>query len=420
MTSIRRRTLLATALGSGVSLAIAAGGGLVPAQAAEKSVTIGIDLPLTGADAEGATRIKYGAEMAIDEANAKGGVAGYKLDMMTLNDATASAGQYDPAQAATNAKKFVSDPHVVAAVGPEMSGAGKAMSPILSAGNLAIITPASTNPDITDPKFAGQYRPAGKAIYFRTVTTDAFQGPNMANYMRDTLKMKSVYILDDSGAYGVGIANAYEGQAKKIGVKVLGHDQLNPKEADYTTSLTKIKALNPDAVYYGGVAGAGVKFVKQSYDVMPKTIKAGGDGVFGPEYLSAVGFPAAEGLYATNASPHVTEDPAAQAWVKRYSEKYKVQPDDYAITAYDAALVIIDAIKRVAESGKPVNHDNVRDAIQTAKVKTLQGEVSFDENGDINSRVVSVFQIRHDPKFKDDDIIHQYKYIGVAPQSPAS
>jgi len=420
MTSIRRRLLLATALGAGVSLAIAGLGGPTPAQGAEKSVTIGIDLPLTGADAEGATRIKYGAEMAIDEANAKGGVAGYKLDMMTLNDATASAGQYDPAQAATNAKKFVSDPNVVAAIGPEMSGAGKAMAPILSAGDLAIITPSSTNPDITDPKFAGQFRPAGKAIYFRTVTTDAFQGPNMANYMRDTLKMKSVYILDDSGAYGVGIANAYEGQAKKIGVKVLGHDQLNPKEADYTTALTKIKALNPDAVYYGGVAGAGVKFVKQSYDVMPKTIKAGGDGVFGPEYLSAVGFPAAEGLYATNASPHVTEDPAAQEWVKRYSERYKVQPDDYAITAYDAALVIIDSIKRVAASGKPVNHSNVRDAIQSAKVKTLQGEVSFDENGDINSRVVSVFQIKHNPKYPVDDIIHQYKYIGVAPQSPAS
>ncbi|HYB58223.1 MAG TPA: branched-chain amino acid ABC transporter substrate-binding protein [Alphaproteobacteria bacterium] len=420
MTSIRRRLLLATALGAGVSLAIAGLGGPTPAQGAEKSVTIGIDLPLTGADAEGATRIKYGAEMAIDEANAKGGVAGYKLDMMTLNDATASAGQYDPAQAATNAKKFVSDPNVVAAIGPEMSGAGKAMAPILSAGDLAIITPSSTNPDITDPKFAGQFRPAGKAIYFRTVTTDAYQGPNMANYMRDTLKMKSVYILDDSGAYGVGIANAYEGQAKKIGVKVLGHDQLNPKEADYTTALTKIKALNPDAVYYGGVAGAGVKFVKQSYDVMPKTIKAGGDGVFGPEYLSAVGFPAAEGLYATNASPHVTEDPAAQEWVKRYSERYKVQPDDYAITAYDAALVIIDSIKRVAASGKPVNHSNVRDAIQSAKVKTLQGEVSFDENGDINSRVVSVFQIKHNPKYPVDDIIHQYKYIGVAPQSPAS
>jgi len=232
--------------------------------------------------------------------------------------------------------------------------------------------------------------------------------------------VKSVYILDDSGAYGVGIANAYEGQAKKIGMKVLGHDQLNPKEADYTTILTKIKGMNPDAIYYGGVAGAGVKFVKQSYDVMPKTIRAGGDGLYGPEYLKGVGFPANEGIYATNASPHVTEDPALKTFVDNFAKKFGTQPDDYAITAYDAATVVLDAIKRVAAGGKEMNRSNVRDAIQATKLKTLQGEVSFDENGDINSRVVSVFQVKQDKKYPEDDMIHQYKYIGVAPQSPAS
>ena len=249
MTMIFRRKLLTSALTAGAFVAIAAGGALAPAQAADKTVTIGIELPLTGADADSAARIKYGAQMAIDEANAKGGVAGYKLDMMVLDSGTATAGQYDPAQAATNAKKFAADSKVIALVGPEMSGEGKAMSPILSASDLATITPSSTNPDITDPKFAGQYRPKGKAVYFRTVTTDAFQGPNMANYAKDTLKVKSLYVLDDSGAYGVGIANSFEAQAKKIGINVLGRDQLNPKEADYTTILTKIKAMNPDAIY---------------------------------------------------------------------------------------------------------------------------------------------------------------------------
>ena len=98
-----------------------------------------------------------------------------------------------------------------------MSGAGKAMAPILSQGDLAIITPASTNPDITDPKFAAQYRPAGKAIYFRTVTTDAYQGPNMANYMIEQLGAKQIYILDDSGAYGVGMADAYPARGREEG-----------------------------------------------------------------------------------------------------------------------------------------------------------------------------------------------------------
>src|SRR5947209_851949 len=105
---------------------------------------------------------------------------------------------------------MVSDNSVVAAIGPQMSGSGRALSTILGQGNLPIITPASTNPDITDPKFAGQYRPAGKAIYFRSVTTDACQGPNMANYFFETLKFKSVYVLDDSGAYGGGIADALQ------------------------------------------------------------------------------------------------------------------------------------------------------------------------------------------------------------------
>jgi branched-chain amino acid transport system substrate-binding protein len=92
-------------------------------------------------------------------------------------------------------------------------------------------------------------------------------------------------------------------------------------------------------------------------------------------------------------------------------------PQDYSITAYDAALVILDAIKRVAATGKTPDRHNVRDAIQASNLKTLQGTISFDKNGDINSRVVSVFKIVHDPKYKDDDIIHQYKYVGVAPQN---
>src|SRR5438552_289600 len=237
-----------------------------------------------------------------------------------LDSGTATAGQYDPAQAATNAKKFAADPKVVALVGPQMSGEGKAMTPILSAANLATVTPSSTNPDITNPKFAGQYKPGGKAIYFRTVTTDAYQGPNMANYMRDTLKVKSVYILDDSGAYGVGMSNLYEAQAKKIGMNVMGHDQLDPKEADYTTIITKIKGLNPDAVYYGGVAQAGVKVAKQLHDIFPSVLKAGGDGMVDGGLLSGVGFPAIEGWYCTQASPHVMDDSDMTQWVAKYTK----------------------------------------------------------------------------------------------------
>lgn len=388
------------------------------ADAADKVVKIGINFSLTGADAESAKRIRQGALLAILEANEKKVIPGYKLEEWTLDDATATAGQYDPAQAATNARKFVADRAVVAAIGPQMSGAGKAMSPILSQGGLAIITPASTNPDITDPKFAAQYRPAGKAIYFRTVTTDAYQGPNLANYFADTLKVKTLYVLDDSGAYGVGIADSFEAQAKKKGITVLGRDRLDPKAADYAAILTKIKAANPQALFYGGVGQAGVKVAKQAHEIIPNVIKGAGDGLYIPEMLSAVGFPAAEGWYATIAAPHVTgADAKAADFFKRYKARFNMQPEDYSVTAYAAALVVIDAIKKVAATGKPVTREAVRDAIQASKLQTPIGLVSFDEHGDLNDRTISIFQCKKNGAKPLDSMEDQWKYIGVAPQA---
>jgi branched-chain amino acid transport system substrate-binding protein len=386
------------------------------ARAADKSVTVGIDLSLTGADADTAVRIKDGFLMAIDEANAKGGPGGYHVNVLLLDDGTATAGQYDPAQGATNVRKMVADPTCVAALGPMSSTPGKAMSPIFSQGGLATITPTSTNPDISDPKFAGLYRPGGKAIYFRTVTTDAYQGPNLANYFADVLKVKSMFGLDDSGAYGIGIATAFEKQAAKKGITVMGHDRLDPKASDYTAALTKIKGLNPQLIYYGGDAQAGVKLAKQSYDIVPNMLKAGGDGMYGPSILAGAGFPAANGWYATVASPHMIQESELEPWVKRFSDKFQLQPSDYSITAYDAALVVLAAIEQVAKSGAPVTRAAVRDAIQASKTKTLQGVVSFDANGDLTNHVVSIFQVQHNPNYPTDDIVHQYKYIGAAPQ----
>jgi branched-chain amino acid transport system substrate-binding protein len=223
-------------------------------------------------------------------------------------------------------------------------------------------------------------------------------------------------VLDDSGAYGVGIADSFQAQAKKRGINVLGRDQLNPKETDYTTSLTKIKAAKADSIYYGGVAQAGVKLAKQAHDILPEVIKGGGDGLASADFLKGAGFPAAEGWYITIAAPHMLEDPKVKDWSARYQKKYGSPPEDYSITAYDAAMVILDAVKRVAESGKEVNRDNVRDAIQATKVASLQGEIAFDQNGDIANRVVSVFKVTRDRSHPVDDMSHQFKYMGVAPQ----
>ncbi len=302
------------------------------ARADDKVIVIGIDLPITGADAAGAKRMMNGALLGISQANDANEIPGYTLKPLVLNDATATAGQYDPAQAATNARKFVSNEQLLAAIGPEMSGSAKAMAPILSEGDISIITPSATNPDLTNPQFAAQYMPSGKPVFFRTVTTDAFQGPNMANFYAETLGLKDVYMLDDSGAYGVGLADAFQKQAAAKGMKVLGRDRLDPNAADYSAVLTKIKSLNATSLYYGGVSNAGVKLVKQSYEIVPGIKKGGGDGIYSPDITTGAGFPAAEGWYVTNASPHMTEDPKVANWVAEYKAQFNESPDDYAIT----------------------------------------------------------------------------------------
>ena len=410
---ITRRS--AAQLLAGTAIASSLGG--TGARAADKTVEIGLNFSLTGGDAASAAHMRDGALMAIDEANQKGTVKGYKLSPMVLDDATATAGQYDPAQAATNARKFVSDRSVMAAIGPQMSGAGKAMAPILSQGDLAIITPSSTNPDLTDPKFAAQYRPAGKAIYFRTVTTDAYQGPNMADFFAEKLGVKAIYVLDDQGAYGVGLADAFQKRIGDKGVKVLGRDQLDPKNADYSSILTKIKSMNADSIFYGGVTVAGVKLAKQSYEILPDIKKGGGDGIYGSDFLKGAGFPAVQGWYATIASPHLTGDTSLATWSKAFTAKYGYAPEDYTITSYDAAQVIIQAMAKLAATGKPLTRDAVREAIQTGKFSTLQGPVSFDQNGDIESKVVSVFQCQKNDDGPLDDVSAQFKYVGVAPTS---
>jgi branched-chain amino acid transport system substrate-binding protein len=409
------RRLAATLL-AGTALSVALGFSSM-AQAADKTIVIGINLPITGSDAAGAKRMLNGALLGISQANDANELPGYTLKPLILNDATATAGQYDPAQAATNARKFVSTPNVLAAIGPEMSGSAKAMTPILSEGNVSIITPSATNPDLTNPQFAAQYMPAGKPVFFRTVTTDAFQGPNMANFYAETLKVKSVYILDDSGAYGVGLADAFQKQAVAKGIKVLGRDRLDPTASDYTAVLTKVKSLSAESLYYGGVAGAGVKVVKEAYGIIPGIPKGAGDGMYSPDVTTGAGFPAAEGWYVTNASPHVTDDPKVTNWVAAYTSKFNDSPDDYAITSYDGVLVILAALKKVTAAGETPTRENVRAAIAGSTVPTLQGPVSFDKYGDITQRVVSVFKITHDPKFPIDDANHQFAYIGVAPQN---
>jgi branched-chain amino acid transport system substrate-binding protein len=345
--------------------------------------------------------------MAIDEINQNGGVAGYKLEAMTLDSGTQTAGQYDPAQAVMNYRKFIADKLVIAAVGPVMSGEGKAISPVISEANMATVTPSSTNPDITDPRFKGQYRPKGKPVYFRNVTTDAYQGPNMANYLYHRVGVRNVYVLDDGGAFGNGVADTFQGRARALGIRVLGRDRLDPRASNYRRVLTRIKGMNPDALYYGGVMQAAAKLAPQAYELIPRVVKAGSDGIYDLSFPTQAGRDEAQGWYVSIAGPpDIFSDPGAREWIGKFRSMFKRDPTPYSVTSYQAVLVIVDAVTRVAEGGKPVNRSTVREAIERTNLQTPHGRIAYDENGDLKTKVISIYQINEGV----------FRYLGIAPE----
>ncbi|MEO9189222.1 MAG: ABC transporter substrate-binding protein, partial [Acetobacteraceae bacterium] len=153
MAVIARRD--AMRLGAALAAAFAAR----KARAEDKVLVIGMSLPLTGELSRQALVVRAGAQFAVDEANAKGGVGGYMLRLVAYDDGSPTTGQYDPALSATNARRMLTDPATIAAVGPVNSGSAKAMCPILSQGSMALISGSATNPDLNDRKFWSAYHP---------------------------------------------------------------------------------------------------------------------------------------------------------------------------------------------------------------------------------------------------------------------
>lgn len=372
-------------------------------------IKIGIHAFLSGPDSVGSLTIFNGAVLAIEQANEQNLLPGYTIEYQMLDDTTPTTGQADPAQAATNALTFITDPAFLFAIGPQFSGLNKATAPLYSEAGMVNISPSATNPDLTDPKFAADYRPSGKPGFLRVCSTDALQAPGIANYAYATLNVRKVYIVDDGGAFGVGTADAFEARAKEKGTEVLGRDQVDPNAADYTTILTKIADLQPDAIFYGGHTQAGAKLAVQMASVMPDVIGLSTDGIAGADFVQAAGA-AAEGWYVTQAAPNLEAIPAAAQFVTDFTARFGTPPVAYSGLAFDAVNVGLNAIKGLIEAGKPLTRENVRDALlATTDFPGVTGPITFDENGD---RVQKAITIWNTTAAKPEGI----KYVADAPQ----
>ncbi len=371
----------------------------VDSAAGGNTVKIVSSLPMTGSSLSQTQTIINGIKQVIDENNSTACDGKVTLQYEALDDATAAAGKWDPAQVTANANKAVADPAVVAFIGHYNSGAAKLSIPILNQANLVMVSPANTYPGLTKPGKGEAnepdiYYPNGKRNYTRVVPADDLQGTAAANWAQ-SLGVKKVYILDDQELYGKGLADIFETSAKENGLQVLGHEGIDAKASDYKALMTKIKALNPDLVYFGGItqnnAGQLVKDARNVGMTADKVKFMGPDGTFEQALIDAAGKDA-EGFYATFGGVPAKElTGAGKAWYESYKAKYKAEPEAYASYGYESAKVVVDAINKVCANDRVA----IRDAVLATKdFKGLLGTWSFDANGDTSLTTLSGNQVK--------------------------
>lgn len=367
--------------------------------ASENTVKIVSSLPMTGSSLGQTQTIINGIKQVLDEANSTACDGNVKIEYEALDDATAAAGKWDPAQVTANANKAVADSSVVAFIGHYNSGAAKLSIPILNEANLVMVSPANTYPGLTKPgkgeaNEPNIYYPNGTRNYARVVPADDLQGSAAANWAK-SMGVKKVFILDDQELYGKGLADIFDATAKEEGIQVLGHEGIDPKASDYKALMTKIKALNPELIYFGGItqnnAGQLVKDARNVGMTADKVKFMGPDGTFEQALIDAAGKDA-EGFYATFGGVPAKElTGAGKTWYESYKTKYKAEPEAYASYGYESAKVVVDAINKVCKNDRAA----IRDAVFATKdFKGLLGTWSFDANGDTSLTTLSGNQVK--------------------------
>ncbi len=381
-----------------------------PAAAPMATVKIGHVGPLTGAIAHLGKDNENGARLALDEANAKGveiGGAKVKFEMLAEDD------QADPKVGTTVAQKLI-DAKVAGIVGHLNSGTTIPASALYNQAGIPMISGSATNPKLTEQGFKNVFRVVGR---------DDQQGPAVANYLISTMKLKTVAVIDDATAYGEGLANEVEKTLKAAGVKVLPREKGTDKTADWKAVLTKIKGKKPDAVFYGGMDATGGPLLKQASELGIKATFAYGDGACTDKMAELAGA-AAEGLLCSQAGLPVQA--ANKKFLDSYKAKFNADPILYAPFTYDAANLLIEAMKK-AGSSEPAKY-----LPELAKISFdgASGHIEFDEKGDRKDAEMTIFSmkggkivplaiVKGGKTVKFEDFVNQAAAPAAAPAAPA-
>ncbi|MEW6720800.1 MAG: ABC transporter substrate-binding protein [Thermodesulfobacteriota bacterium] len=346
----------------GSCLVLAAAG---PALA--KDIKIGLITPLSGDVKTYGESVKNSFLIAVEEANAKGGVAGMKVVYIIQDD------KNDPTEAANVANLLVNQHRVRAIVGAVTSKASIPVSDIVQAARIPALTPTGTNPKIT---VADGKR---KGYMFRSCFIDPFQGTVMARFARETLKKSTAAVLyDASNDYSKGTAEVFRESFPKFGGKIIAYEAYGKDDVDFSALLTKVKASGAEALYLPDYYGKVGLIAKQAREKGVKALLIGVDGWDSPDLVKIAG-DAIEGGYFVN---HYSPDdprPEVAAWVKKYRERHGQLPDALGTLAYDGTNLLFEAIRK-AGSDDP---QKIRDALASIRdFKGVTGKMILDRNGD--------------------------------------
>jgi branched-chain amino acid transport system substrate-binding protein len=323
-------------------------------------IVIGHYGSMTGSEATFGQSTDQGVRLAIDEANAAGGIKGKKLKLITMDD------QGKAEEAASVVTRMIEQEKVTALLGEVASSRSLAAAPIAQAKKIPMITPSSTNPKVTE---VGDY-------IFRVCFIDPFQGTIMAKFAVENLKLKKVAILRDMKSdYSVGLADFFSQKLKELGGQVVAEASYQSGDVDFKAQLTQIKSKAPEVLYIPGYYTEVGLIARQARELGIKAVLMGGDG-WDSEKLSEIGQDAINGAYFSNHYSNESKDPTAVDFAAKFKAKYNKVPDGLSAMGYDAAKVLIKAM----ESASELSPKAIRDEL--AKIKDfpgVTGKITIDE-----------------------------------------
>ena len=348
---MKRITTLGLALGFAIALA-----GTASAQ-----VKFGMAGPITGPSAATGAQMKNGVDQAAEDINKTGGILGQKITVEYGDDVS------DPKQGVSVANKFAGD-GVKFVIGNYNSGVTIPSSEVYQENDILEISPASTNPTVTERKMWNIFRVCGR---------DDQQGKVAGAYILKHFKGKKIAVVHDKTTYGKGLADETKKAMNKGGMKEVLYEGINTGEKDYSALVSKIKQSGADLVYFGGLYTEGGLIVRQMRDQGVKAPLMGGDGITSDEFAS-VGGPGVEGTLMTY-GPDPRNKPEAKKVVAEFRAK-KFEPEAYTLYSYAGVQVI----KQAAEAAKSLDPKKVAEKMHSGmKFKTVLGDLAFDKKGDI-------------------------------------